>query len=132
MQPTALNFMAKKYLSSFAFKANVVYFGSVTSKIIRKVQCNISHTLKFRISNQRDQCIKKPWWQRQNKTLISQSNFMWTFAFNEYFIIFVERVFVDNYLVWYSNTPCIFSAKSHSFITNKHQYKFVNNSRVVN
>jgi hypothetical protein len=51
--------MVKKYLSSFAFKANIVYFGSVASKIIRKVQCNISHTLKFRISNQKDQCIKQ-------------------------------------------------------------------------
>lgn len=38
------------YLSSFASKANIVNLTSISTKVTRKMQCEVSHTLKTRIS----------------------------------------------------------------------------------
>lgn len=48
------------YLSSFTSKANIVNLTSVSTKVIRKMQCEVSHTLKTRISAHRHKKGEKP------------------------------------------------------------------------
>lgn len=48
------------YLSSFTSKANIVNLTCVSTKVIGKMQCQVSHTLKTRISAHRHKKDEKP------------------------------------------------------------------------
>lgn len=47
------------YLSSFTFKANVIYLASVTPKIVRKMQRDVAHALKFWVPKHENKMCKK-------------------------------------------------------------------------